>query len=371
MTSTSISLPDIDGVSISLSGNGVHTVLSGWQSVRVTMGIERVPPDFSLTYTEQLADGSTSVAVPGQACVVSIGADTVITGYVDQVTETISEGSHQATLTGRGRTEDLVDCAAIWKGAIFTNVTALDVATKLGQPYGITATTPVTDLDLTDFKRFPIFAINLGEPAFTVIDRICKMSGVLAFESPDGTLLLTRVGTVQAASGFEQGTNVQSASYVRSMDQRFSDYTVVYSGNQLFGDTGEAVLATYNYKDSGVPRLRQKYIELLIDSAGSNFSQTQAMWEMNRRAGRSQVVTLTTDSWRDQDGELWTPNTLVDVDLPAIKVPRTQLLIGEVTFMRGLDTGTTAELTLMPPQAFDVEPIPYLPIAGDVVTAAP
>jgi len=129
------------------------------------------------------------------------------------------------------------------------------------------------------------------------------------------------------------------------------------------------VLLTDTYKDGGVPRFRQKYIELLSNSVGIALTKAQAMWEMNRRIGRSQVVRVTADSWRDQGGTLWTPNTLAGVELPKQKVPKTQLLIGEVTFRRGLDTGTTVEVELMPPKAFDVEPIPYLPIPLDVVAA--
>lgn len=353
-----------DDVSIRLSGGGAQTILSGWQRIRITLGIERVPPDFEITYTERLSDGTTSVAIPGQECSVSIGSDTVITGYVDRVVERISPESHDMVLMGRGRTEDLVDCAAVWQGAMFTNVTAFDMATKLAKPYGISV---VTDVD--DLKRLPVVMVNIGETAFEIIDRVCKLSGALAYEQTDGTLLITRVGDGHAGSGFEQGRNVQEASFVRSMDQRFSDYTVVYPGNALLGDTGSAVLSTYSYQDRTVTRFRQKYVELLSNSVGVDLTKAQAMWEMNRRIGRSQVVRVIADSWRDADGVLWTPNTLADVDIPAIKVSRTQLLIGEVSFLRSLETGTTAELTLMPPQAFDVQPIPYMPVPMDVQNA--
>lgn len=354
----------VDDISIGLSGGGAQTTLTGWQQVRVTVGIERVPPDFQVTYTEKIADGTTSVAEEGQACTVSIGSDLVITGYIDRVKERITADTHELTLTGRGKTQDLVDCAAIWQGAMFQNVTALDVATKVSQPYGITVVCQESGL-----PRLPLVMVNIGETAFQIIDRVCKLSGLLAFENPDGTLQLARVGTTQAASGFQEGRNIQEATFERSMDQRFSDYTVVYPGNQLLGDTGSAVLATYTYNDAGVPRKRQKYVELLSNSVGVDLTKAQAMWEMNRRIGRSQVLTLLADSWRDQGGTLWTPNTLAPAEVPSIKVSRTQLLIGEATYSRGLDGGTTADLTLMPPQAFDVQPIVYLPIAADVQAA--
>lgn len=353
-----------DEVAITLSGGSAQTRLTGWQKIRITVGIERVPPDFQVSYTEQLPNGTTSAAAPGQQCALSIGSDLAITGYVDRVIGAMDADRHQLTLTGRGMTEDLVDCAAVWKGAMFTNVTALDMATKLAEPYGIVAVT-----DEPSLKRLPLVMVNIGETAFEIIDRVCKLSGLLAFEQPDGSLLLTRVGDVAAASGFQQGRNVQRASFERSMDQRFSNYTVVYPGNQLLGDTGSAVLSSYSYQDTGVPRFRQKYVELLSNSLGVDLTEAQARWEMNRRIGRSQVVRVTVDSWRDQSGALWTPNTLADVELPALKVQRTQLLVGDVSFVLDSETGKTAEVTLMPPAAFDVEPIPYLPIPMDVQNA--
>jgi prophage tail gpP-like protein len=89
-------------------------------------------------------------------------------------------------------------------------------------------------------------------------------------------------------------------------------------------------------------------------------------WEMARRMGRSQVVTVTADSWRDSGGNLWTPNWLIPVDLPSIKFPSTTLLITNVTYIRDAD-GTRAELTLMPPQA--MAPMPQAPFMWSAALA--
>jgi hypothetical protein len=43
-----------DEVSISLGGAGAQTILTGWQQVRITLGIERAPPDFEIVYSEPL-----------------------------------------------------------------------------------------------------------------------------------------------------------------------------------------------------------------------------------------------------------------------------------------------------------------------------
>ena len=95
---------------------------------------------------------------------------------------------------------------------------------------------------------------------------------------------------------------------------------------------------------------------------------------MARRAGRSRVVNVTCDSWRDSAGTLWTPNTLVPISLPSLKLVADGFVITEVSYVRsgddGEDGGTTAELTLMQPDALKPEPIVLQPVFGDIENTA-
>jgi prophage tail gpP-like protein len=78
---------------------------------------------------------------------------------------------------------------------------------------------------------------------------------------------------------------------------------------------------------------------------------------MARRIGRSQALSLTVDSWRDSAGMLWTPNNLAPIYLPAAKLtPSTPWLISEVSYILDLEGGTTADIVMMPPEAFTVAP---------------
>ncbi|MEB0312239.1 hypothetical protein QN382_23620, partial [Pseudomonas sp. 10B1] len=99
---------------------------------------------------------------------------------------------------------------------------------------------------------------------------------------------------------------------------------------------------------------------------GNETAALRAHWEAARRAGRSLVVRLVTDGWRDQSEALWEPNTLVPVSLPRLNLNGVHLLITEVTFLRSPGRGTTAEITLMPPEAFKPQPINLTPFFGDV-----
>jgi hypothetical protein len=67
--------------------------------------------------------------------------------------------------------------------------------------------------------------------------------------------------------------------------------------------------------------------------AGLDFTLRRAQWEVARRYGRSQAVTLVADSWRDAAGKLWEPNTLAPVDLPELRLPGLLWLITQVGFV--------------------------------------
>jgi prophage tail gpP-like protein len=91
---------------------------------------------------------------------------------------------------------------------------------------------------------------------------------------------------------------------------------------------------------------------------------------MNRSAGRGARVDVTTDSWRDAGGTLWTPNTLVPVDVPGLVLANKELLLAEVTYRYGDDGGTLADLVLMPAEAFLLEPIQLQPTLADIPAQA-
>ena len=88
---------------------------------------------------------------------------------------------------------------------------------------------------------------------------------------------------------------------------------------------------------------------------GVDIGSRGATWEMNRRNGRSQSISLTCDNWRNSAGALWKPNSLATVDAPILKLPGKTWLISEVTYRRD-DKSIHADLVLMLPDAFALAP---------------
>lgn len=349
----------VDDLTITAGGLDI----TGWTDVRVTRGIERLPSDFSIGMTELYPGELDRLTLPpGDACQVRLGQDLVVTGYVDHHVPSISAGEHSIYVSGRSKCSDLIDCAAEWPGGQLSNQTVLGVAQRLAAVYGVSVATDATDLPV-----LPQTNLMLGESAFDIIDRMARFSAVLAYDLPDGSLFLSQTGKHRAASGFFEGKNVQQAYIDFSADQIYSDYNVYIQSVDTFTDLGQSGNKIYTAKDLNCKRHRALVIISESGGLGNDIAIKRADWEVARRHGRSRIIRLTVDSWRDSAGALWKPNTLAPVHLPRLKFSAENMLITEVTFLKNSYSGTTAELTLMAPEAFLPQPINLTRLYGELL----
>lgn len=353
---------------------GAQTAYTGWTSVRVTRGIERCPADFEIEATSKLhVAGGDADIFPGDQCTVRLGADLVLTGYVDRVIPSLTAEEHTVRISGRSKCEDLVDCAAEFNTFEMIATDPVSLAKKVAAPFGISVDV-IGDIGST---QIPQFDVIVTETAYEIIERVARYAALLAYDGPDGNLILTRDGSLSMQSGFVQGQNVQAATAFFTMDQRYSEVTaVLLSTDNLYTEPGDPngsasalandTIATAN--DPGV--LRHRPLLLIAEQNDLNYqiAKQRAQWEVNRRFGRSQQVRITCDSWRDSAGELWQVNRLANVDLPALKIVNQVWLIGEVSYIKD-ERGTRADVTLMPKEAFQPEPIILAPYAAAVAQA--
>ena len=343
---TANTLPS-DDVTIVINGQ----VYGGWIGVRITRGVERLPSDFELQLTDfYAADANVLQIQAGDSCVVKIGRNAVLTGYIDSVRPSISSREHTIAVVGRSKCADLVDCSAVWPGGQISGSDVLEVARKLAKPYDI-------EVDAIDDVGAGIDKIQLmrGETPYEIIERICRFRQLLAYDDTDGNLLLARVSTRRAASGFREGWNVESATADFSKHDRFSEYRVFFQSVDSLQDLGSGGDLEGVAKDPGVRRNRLRII--VAEVGGSTLSaqdvaNARAQWEAARRYGRSYSVRLTTDSWRDKIGALYEPNTMVALDLPSLKLNARLWVISEVTYRKD-ESGTHCDIACLPREAFE------------------
>lgn len=382
MVVTADPVPPPDPADVALVVNG-HT-FAGWQEVRITRGVERLPSDFQLTATEASPDPAHLDITPSAPCVLNVRGDLVLTGYVDRYTPAISYSSHSVTFQGRSKCADLVDSSALFEDEAGNDVptqiagaSCLEVATRLAAPHGITVSAPDTPGPV-----IPQHTAMLTETPWELIERVARYSKLLAYDDRDGNLVLAQVGTEKHASGFAQGINVETAAVTYSWDQRFTRYDVLYSPYNNLGDVTEAANgnpgwnrvqrltdeSSVSARHDGGARKRRRVIMVENQWGGPELALARAEWERARRWGRSQAAQITCDSWRDSAGVLWEPNHLARIDLPACKLVGVEWVIVEVTYRRGID-GEHADVLLMPPEAIMPQPTILQPFDGQMASA--
>ncbi|MFC0384330.1 phage baseplate assembly protein [Muricoccus vinaceus] len=360
--------PD-DEMTIEVDGK----VFGGWDTVQVVRSCEQMPSSFTISLTERYPGEADEVVIePGQACKVMMGKDTVLTGYIDRYIPALDARRHTVTIMGRSKTQDLVDCAAIFDTFQISGQTVGQIAVTLAGKYGISVSLPAGEGPVV-----PQLNLQLGETTWDVIERLCRFAKFLCYDDAEGNIVLRPVSTERHSSGVREGENVISAWPDYGMDQRFSEYQVyplsvlplmqaqdAAGGGGLPAPIGQA-------KDEGVKRLRRRIIILEHSGTGpiEDAARERAEWEQARRLGRSEDVTVSVDSWRDSEGRLWEPNRLADVHIPACQVKDETWIIGDVTFTRG-EGGTTARLHLMNPRGFDPQYDPLFSFGWQIRQAA-
>jgi prophage tail gpP-like protein len=366
---------------VSIVANGVQW--QGWQSVNISRGIETVPACFALSGTERYPGESGTVDIqitsPRQ---IKIGADTIITGYVDTSERAVTAESHEIRLTGRSKLSDLVDSSGFTKTWQLQNLTLVDVATAICAPFGITVSAPDGDT-----APIPSLSIVLTETGYELLEECARWLNKLVYDSPEGNLVIASLGDETHSSGIQEGVNALQWRVSLDAQEVFSSIGAIYNDTATLtdgaGDTtisyvqnAQATAANFFLpRADGTARYRPLLIVAEQGPAASNVVPRRIQWEMGRRIGRSQIVYVTVDSWRDSAGALWTPNWMVSVNLPSVKITAQTLLITNVTYIKD-DQGTRAELTLMPPAAMAPMPVaplgydPALSVAGGDTTGA-
>ena len=322
---------------------------SGWEAVSVTRTLEEACSSFSLALTEDVdAAGDAIRPRPGDECTIDIGSSRVVTGYVDAVTMAHDGTSHTLEVTGRSKTQDLVDCSIVTEPFQYRNRTMTDIATVLAAPYHVT----VTDEEGIE-NTIPRFVCETGETPFDAIERLARDQAVLVTDNEYGELVLTTVGQLELPPLAHPG-NILSARLTADASQRYSHYTVkaqTVGDDDNFADVVAGIDALI--EDDDLRRYRALVIrgERAMSAAAA---KKRAVWEAVTRAGRSAQVEIAVQGWRGPDNVLWEVNGLTWVTDAVIGVDAVLLTIA-VTYSYD-SSGQRTTMLLAPPGAYLPEP---------------
>ena len=357
---------------------------TSWKSVSISRAIDAAAGSFSLSAIEENSSILSDYELkPGAECRVSIGGDTVITGYIDDVKMSIDSGSFSLSVSGRDKTADLIDCSATGKSE-FNNKTLTAIAQELCSPFGIAVLTDDGQDKQMSVRLNPKAAKSIaqsarrrkkksskfagevkkkfrtqpGETVIECLERVAKEKGLLISSTANGELLLTRSNKEPSGATIVEGENLLSASIDTSIKDRFSKYIV--NGQESGAVAASNRWRAFKYETSDLSIERYRPLVILAENAmGITGARRRAAWEATVRAAKSTSISAEVAEWRSDVGKLWTPNTIVRLKCPSLRVDR-ELLITEVNFEMS-DSGRTTSLTLKRPDAFLLETDIVLP----------
>ena len=334
------------------------TVYAGWEEVSVRRSLDTFASTFDLTLTDNQAGLARTIKL-GSPCEVRIGAEKLITGYVDRIRPRYDAKSRRLTVSGRSKVADLVDCSLV-PGTLGTGQqntrTLLQLATTCAKPFGITVSSQVSGLEPVQ-----IATLSPGQTIFEFLELQARTSGVRLVDDPEGNFIICRAGTEKISTSLSLGENIEKAEGEFNERDRFSIYYVLGQAAFFSGQAGEQ-MAHISGKAEG---LKTRYRPTVVNADGMldgpGMAQRRAEWQRNIQYGRSQQATYTVAGWRHKDG-LWMPNTNVLVKdawmgFEGASGKGKWLMIGTVEFIYDGE-GKRTRLTVMPKEAYDLVPLP-------------
>lgn len=319
-------------------------IYGGWKDIQIQRGLEQISGQFTLGLSERW-DGQTEPRPVrcGQAAVVTIGNQAVVTGWVEHVKPGYDANQHGLSVSGRDKTGDLIDCSAIHKSGQWKGASLKKVALDLLAPFHIDVLVG-SHAERAANLALPSFKLEEGESVFDCLERAARLAGVMLWTDGLGRLVIDLPGKTMAHTALVEGVNILRFDGEQSWAERFSQITVKGQARGKHNARGVA-------SDSVVSRYRP-LIVLAEDTTPGITAQQRATWEATVRQGRANRATVRVAGWHQDNGALWVPGLRVTVYSPTVRLDG-EMLIVSCSYNKNPQDGTTCDLALADPRAYD------------------
>jgi prophage tail gpP-like protein len=245
-------------------------------------------------------------------------------------------------LEGFSATADIVD-STIRPPYEAKKITLQKRATDVIEGMGLSVVYDVSDNDF-----FEQVTARPSETIFAHLAKLAKQRRVLISSTVQSELRFYRAELSKTTGALEEGQPpLRSISATFDARKRYSSYRVI--GNTSKRTKKKNALDAVAV-DSSIPRSRFKTIELSNASAAS--IKKSAEWLRSTAVASTLTITVPVDRWYAPCGDLWTEGKIVTLISETIFVPDGfDFLIKNVEYNFS-NEGTTATLSLVPPQVF-------------------
>lgn len=294
---------------------------------------------------------------PGADCVIRYGADTVMVGVVDEITEQLDKRGHSISLSGRDMAGQLLDCSA----PVFNEleVPLTKIVKAICDPLKITQ----RRIDAAATQTRHKISTTPGQNSWEVLKNAAEANGLWPWFDPSGTLILGRPDVPKEANATlvlsrdtPSQNNVLSASYTRSLHDVYSEVRIL--GQAAGAEGARAMRGVWgSAKADSPPRYRPK-ISTDYESDNPKVAELRANKELADGLLKSKCVKCTVRGHRTDEGVMWTPGMRVSLKLDALGVTGVWLLMSR-TLRGGRDGGTVTELTLYQDGLWQIDAHPH------------
>ena len=310
-----------------------------WSQISISVSAEEAARTASLT--AHLPEGI-KPPWPDKKVTVTANGTLLLTGYVRDFRPRQGENDWSADVTLVSKSIDAVEASILHKTGLAKNKTIKGIA---------------EDFDCCDvgvevegeFEVIERHQITPGESLWETLVPLAHDEGALITDTPEGKLKITKKPGPPHAGGLAAGVNIITASADFSGADKFSPIKV--RGQQARGVGKHALRGEASVEDGSVGRVRPKIVRLRSDATARRL-KTRAEWQARRGAGESISATVKVSGWRDEAGDIWTPNRPVYVRHPRLFLDQ-MMVIKSVTLTQDTsgNSGTRASLTLADPRA--------------------
>ena len=330
--------------------------LTTFQNASVIADIGAVTRGFSLTSTAE-ADNLFPIKVKD---IVEIDADgiPILKGYAEALTGSYSRNSHKIKVSGRSLLCDLVDSTVPTQTEYFESELE-KICKEVMTGIGLTPTVINNAGKIDAFDD--ISSAKIGQRAFQFLESFSRKRQVLLTTDGFDGLVLDRAGRNRSPINLKHLINSNTNNILRSEfelnhRERYNKYSVKSELNPAFQNVN---ISPSDIADQGDtffdPDIRStRQFELEAEESMDEFTALdRAKWEANLRKAKSFSYTATVQG-HSEKGQLWLPNTLVNI-VDEMADVKGFLLIKGVSYNYSLREGSTTQLRMTYPNAYTLE----------------
>jgi prophage tail gpP-like protein len=274
-----------------------------------------------------------------------LGRSLQLDGIIYDVKHESSDSGTEKELGIYSKTVDLVD-SCILPPHQYENVNIKQMATQVCSPFGINV---LVDSGIDIGGPFYITCCRPEETAFQYISKYALQRQVLVSNDVNSNLMLTKAKTTLATGGLLVGT-LQEGNSPGQKYEMFFKGRGRYKTYRALSHSPKKIAGVLTATDSVVTRNRV----LTFKAPDLMYGELQdaAIWKRNRTLAEMLSLPFPVSTWYSPIGQLWQPNTLVNVVSKTIGTKKGfTFLIRQVEFVFD-DKGTTALLSLIPPECY-------------------